>query len=418
MNATSTNNQRIRNRFPFKAMAVALMAAYGSAAMAAGEPSIRKIFTAPAGYDEITAMATFNGALYVGVDSKLFRINDAGCRLQEEVTPSQFSVSFDSIVQFNGALYAAEPNGSIHRSSDGRHWQQVRTSGFAWGVWGSEMVVFNGHLYLVVNSNIDRTSDGREWTPVVGGDTSKLPASGQGARVTVFEGNLYAGVYTADGGHQIWRSGDGRHWSLDGEQDSGYGIAELKPFNNHVYAVETGYTQLHRRDGDFNAYAATYNAGGLDATYGVYNNSGPAAYAPMPGYTPMPAGGLAGAAEVTADNWHPLEIPAFEDRTDAGELAEHNGRFYLSAYTDDPGSTPFLYSSRDGKGWQAVGDGSWGLSGTVAAGAMASWNSKLYVGMSYHGDSAAVYEYVEAGGELSGCVATSIDFAPAPWRGW
>ncbi len=167
-------------------------------------------------------------------------------------------------------------------------------------------------------------------------------------------------------------------------------MADLKPFNTHLYGVERGDMHLHRRDSD-NQYATYYGAGSYTG-YGAYNSAG--------------------------DNWYPLDVSAFVYQGGAKELAEHNGKLYLSAFSYDPGTNPFLFSSSDGVNWEAVGDNSWLLSGQVDAGAMASWNSKLYLGVSNHEGSVAVFEYVEAGAELSRCEATAIEYAPAPWLGW
>ncbi len=386
INTKQNRNPRVRNRFRLKATVAALLAAYGSAAMAYGDfsaygsayapvdtnggallqekASVQRVFTAPTGYVGINAMTPYNGALYVGVDDRLFRITNAGCKSQEEVTPGSNNLSIQAIVEFKGALFVADLWGNVHRSLDGRNWQKVRDETPFGEPDGTlvfkpevqDMLAHNGFLFLAVGHEVYRTTDGNNWELVVGHDVS-LPASWvddpvthySGIQMAGFEGVLYVSVYRSDGGHQIWRTYDGAYWSKDNDVRYGYGIVDMEPFNNHLYGLGGGSMQLNRRDSNNRPLAGGY---------------GPEA------------------------RWHWLDVTAFDGMYDANALKKHNGKLYLSAYSGD-------------------------------AGALASWNSKLYVGVTDDEDSAAVYEYAEPGGDSSQCVAASVYFTHVPsWSAW
>ncbi len=430
----NTRNRRTRNHL--QSIAIALVASWGSASAAqfhnAGiaaatiasdatlrtRASVQQVFTAPAGYNEITAMVPFQGALYVGVDNKLFRITHAGCKLQENISPDSAISRINAITEFNGALYITDWRGNVHRSSDGRKWQIVRHA-TSYNEGGTltfqpevqEMLVFNGHLYLAVGHELYRSNNGSRWTLELGNGASfpeswlDDPQTHYGdVQMSVFEGYLYVSVDRKDGGYQIWRSRDGRQWNLDSDYTSGFGMTDLEPFNAHVYGVIGNEMRLHRRNSD-NQFAATY--------YGTGSYPGDG------------AGGHFGSANhhmvnwITTDgNWYPLDIPAFQGRYEAMEMIEHKGKLYLSAASPDPMYTPFLYSSSYGAGWQAVGNETWTLSGQIEAGALASWNGRIYLGIFKHGDSATVYEFVEPGESLSRCQASAIEYMPPSIQPW
>ncbi|MGW8320580.1 MAG: putative metal-binding motif-containing protein [Thermodesulfobacteriota bacterium] len=183
---------------------------------------------------------------------------------------------------FNGKGYLGTSNETkgcmVYRIEHaGSSWNTVEVSDWGFGIgvpqrnWTTAgIVVFDSRLYvgtwnMLDGANLWRTKPGvlmpqgqQDWERVD-------PASFLGFAVTsleVFEGMLYAGIYTLTTGCRVWRSADGRNWAQVNRNgfgnDQNTDATTLAVFGDHLYvATENGHgsfggtgTQVWRTDGN------------------------------------------------------------------------------------------------------------------------------------------------------------------------
>jgi hypothetical protein len=217
--------------------------------------------TVTPGFNEnITAFATFDGALYANqgdsYEGGVFSSTD-GTDWTNVLTFPEWQDKYTEFLQvFDGSLYsdvgdyngmlATDDPGAIWSSSDGTTWIQSGTDGFG-NLDNSDisgMAVFDGDLYAgtfnkVEGAQVWRTSDGTSWTEVAG-DGFGDPNNTIIHQLTVFNGELYAGTENDAEGGEIWRTSDGTDWSLANLPGFGTGeqmrIRSFFAFGGYLYA--------------------------------------------------------------------------------------------------------------------------------------------------------------------------------------
>ena len=199
------------------------------------------------------AMASFQGALYVGTsnqDGAEVRTTTDGQNWSPANTPGFGNTLNDGVselVAFNGHLYASTTNPSrgtdVYRMSTPPSWTLVSVAGFgdSSNTSAPSAAVFNGQLYLGTSNGggceIWRTTGGLVWTPVLAGGFGN-PQNLVAESMSVFDGNLLVGTGNADGA-ELWTTSDGIVWNPlmlggFGSADNAV-ISDLTVFENALY---------------------------------------------------------------------------------------------------------------------------------------------------------------------------------------
>lgn len=229
-------------------------------------------------------MEVFNNALYVSTgstahhdystpDPSRYDQWDAGIWRYDFSTENWLRVGTDGIdgtdnyaisalTTFNGALYAGTSAngggmamaGSVYRSTDGTTWTKVSIPWDNWNFGVRDFATFNDALYAVTAkdeafddigaSEMWRTTDGTNWEQVIAnngfGDLYNMEM-----RLQVFNGNLYAATTNWSTGTEIWRSSDGSNWTqvnTDGfGKATNYKTWTMGVFNNTLLVGTQNY---------------------------------------------------------------------------------------------------------------------------------------------------------------------------------
>jgi len=280
-------------------------------------------------------------------------------------------------VDSRGNVYVAdEDNHRIQKFAPGvPGWRQVNINGFGErrnrGV--TALAVFNGRLYASASNQDDgarvwRTADGTTWTAVseIGFGSAYTNTNRSIPDLTVFDGQLYAGVGRSDNAGQIWRSSDGTAWTQ--VEGSGFGNAN----NSRILALAVFSHQLYAATGNDNDgleiwRSSTGNAGSWSqvVTGGFNsdsNNRMVCGFAEFNGYLYAAVENTTDGVEIwrTSDGvtWTQANTSSFGDANngETGGLAVFGGYLYSGTRNDTTGAQ--LWRSSDGTTWtQVVGDG-------------------------------------------------------------
>lgn len=211
--------------------------------------------------DNITAFATWDGALYANQSDStqggVFSSTD-GTDWTNVLTFPEWVNKYTEFLQvFDGRLYSdvgdyndllANPGtGAIWSSPDGTTWTQSGTDGFGDpdNTDISGLAVFGGDLYAATfnktqGAQVWRTSDGTAWTEVAGGGFGD-PGNTIIHQLIVSGNELYAGTENDSEGGEIWRTSDGTDWTLANTPGFGTGeqmrIRSFFEFGDHLYAT-------------------------------------------------------------------------------------------------------------------------------------------------------------------------------------
>ena len=198
----------------------------------------------------MSSLLPFQGSLYAtGYPAQIWRMTAAGVWSPANTLGFGDSTNseIDALAEFNGRLYAAtftwvcddqncntgHTNGpQIWRTADGSAWQNVTPAG---GIgseyrWVASLTVFDGQLYAGLDhansgrgAEIWRTADGLTWTRVAENGFANDIYNTGAISLAVYNGNLYAGTRHGDWyndshqdgplGGEVWRSGDGTTWT-------------------------------------------------------------------------------------------------------------------------------------------------------------------------------------------------------------
>jgi hypothetical protein len=330
-----------------------------------------KVFSRPFysnyGDREVLGMAEFGGTVYAAVgrgaapySANIYRLESEACKLWDCFTPlwaCDIRVDEMPMEVFKSKLYVGTAQGEVWRT-DGlkwMNWENVTGNWFDASV--DDMAVFNvmgaDHLYIIADG-IRCTSDGTSWGKPVNLPDPKIHDV---ESLEVFDGYLYAGAGLSFKkgaedwkGIQLWRTKNGKDWSLFKEVEApmlaAFSVPEhvhaLKAFNGYLYVGEYHGQGLYRTDGKKSMQVCMY---------------------PCMEYidTKVVKGG------------------------GVYRLVEHDNTLYLGMNdwfeTDDYLGDYLLYSSPDGKQWSAGTGYPVVDSDSQAVGCLLSYGKKLYVGL-------------------------------------
>lgn len=224
-------------------------------------------------------LQSFGAQLYAGVynwssdDPQIWRMSPAGAwtAMMTNGFGDSSNMDITRLAEFNGQIYAGtenwvcdDPNctsshstgGQVWRSSDGSAWSQVVATGFGdpANFVVIPLTVFGGQLYAgVYNWDVvaNTTAGAQVWRSGTGnaGAWTRVATAGfdgdtdnQGAHsAAVHGGYLYVGTLNAVDGAEIFRSADGTTWqqvNASGFGDTGnYRIGKLAAFGGYLYAA-------------------------------------------------------------------------------------------------------------------------------------------------------------------------------------
>lgn len=303
---------------------------------------LSKPFSAKDGDSAIWAMAEFGGELYVGAgrsgtvtSANVYRLTHDGCKKWDKVTPPWSSATGEmAMAVFKNQLYVGTDQGEVWRAADGESW--YNTTGNLPSVGQIDaMAEFKGYLHISAGTTIWRTLDGSSWKLVINLST-KDPKIYDIRSLEVFNNHLYAGiglknpvyVNTPQGkvlvnkkGIRIWRTADGKNWSMFKEVVEPLGYLGVKFYPEHVHALKAFKGYL---------YVGEYHG------HGLYRTDG------------------------SATSWDYIPDAISEGTGSSFRLMEHAGKLYLGAShlapPDAPGvpGTHLLFTSTNGTKWKPV----------------------------------------------------------------
>jgi flagellin len=217
----------------------------------------------------VTSMTVFGSSLYAGTRNGLTGVevwSSANGTTWGQVNADGFdgdtnNLSASAMAVFNGSLYVGTgqtdfPTGTeVWSTPDGTTWNQVNTDGFGDASIQSTaaMQVYGAYLYLtsVSSSGIEvrRTNDGTTWsqTNTSGfGDSSNQSAS---STLPIFDASIFVGTGNTTTGAEVWLL-EGTIWAqanTDGFGDSGNrGATTMMVFNGYLYVGTTGKAEIWR----------------------------------------------------------------------------------------------------------------------------------------------------------------------------
>ena len=226
-----------------------------------------------AGNGEVRRMAVINGVLYAAVGSpaplnslRIFRLEHAGCKIWKDITPgwNPSPGTYDlGMAAYKGELYVGTRNAEVFVYNPNSGWsapQKLSNS-------ITSMMVWNNLLFIAASGDMYSTSDGVTYTNL-GAVKSFGPLDGSDGTWTIasFGNHIYAGhgCYKTDApygkkveeGIEIWRSPDGKKWTLFKSLTSkigGIGLSSTAPM--HVHAM-LGFKN-HLYIGEYEGYGGT-----------------------------------------------------------------------------------------------------------------------------------------------------------------
>ncbi len=201
----------------------------------------------------VDSLIVYDGDLYAGTDSgQIWRTSDGTLWTQATATPG-FDQNITAFATWDGALLASQADstqGGVFSSTDGTDWTNVLTFPEWQDKYTEFLQGFNGRLYSDVGDYngmlagsgagaIWSSPDGTTWTQSATdgfGDSDNTDISG----LVVFDGDLYAATFNKVQGAQVWRTSDGMTWTevaSDGFGDPDNTIIhQLIVFDNEIYA--------------------------------------------------------------------------------------------------------------------------------------------------------------------------------------
>lgn len=339
----------------------------------------------------VATLAVFQGALYAGTSSwlgsgtnRIMRSHDG--KHWEEALGSNFGSVYhfrvNHLVAFRNQLYAGtrswnwdteqEVGGAIWRSANGTNWSTVMTGGFGDPANGTihQFAVFSDTLYAgtwssgLHGAEIWRSNSGNsdDWTQVVDnglGDAS----NGAVMSFAVFHGALYAAIYNADHGAEIWRTDNGVNWTKamsggfdDPDNEAAFSLAM---FDDALYV---GISNYHNSDN--------------------------------------PGAELWRCRQCDGDDWQ--QVPIAKGFGDADNFAIENLFTFgdsLYALTGNEASGMDILRSNDGTDWNLVGADGLGDSNNYYPyydNGVATWQGQLYAALWNQANGGEVWMYTDA----------------------
>ena len=338
------------------------------------------------GNSEVKRMIRLDGEIYIAAGGStpnilnIYWLDHAGCKIWRNITPNwkpSPGTSDLAMMGFQGKLYIGTDAGRIYRIAP-KTWTISSPIQLQRPI--SSMVVFNGNLYAKSGRSLHSTSDGIKWD-----DLGTIPVldqhkSSDTGLLASFKGHLYFGVgikkYASPAhlkqiaqGIEIWRSADGKKWSLFKEiiQDLTNPYI-LIPAPQHVHAMK-----------EFNGYLYIGEYEGEDGY--VFRTDG------------------------SPNSWE--KYPVLLHSGNILALEVHDGKLYAGLYRLKGGTAGdhLLYRTSNGKTWSVVPGSKVGTAQTLGIVSMVSADGKLYVGTGDTGEGGKVYEM---GDPVSVCRAADI----------
>jgi hypothetical protein len=201
----------------------------------------------------VDSLIVYNGELYAGTDSgQIWRTADGSLWTQATLTPG-LGANITAFATFGGALYANQADsshGGVFSSADGSNWTNVLTFPEYQDKYTEFLQAFDGRLYSDVgdyNGMLAGSGAGAIWSSPDGATWTQSGSDGFGDQdntdisgLAVFDGDLYAGTFNKAEGAQVWRTADGTRWT--DVASGGFGdpdntiVHQLIVFDNELYA--------------------------------------------------------------------------------------------------------------------------------------------------------------------------------------
>ncbi|MCX5786925.1 MAG: hypothetical protein NTX64_00220, partial [Elusimicrobia bacterium] len=214
----------------------------------------------------LPAMAVFNNRLYAGEAGvagagRVYVSTDGNTWSCPQCTLPTFNYGMggpvQSLIAFNGRLFAGDTNGRISVSVDGSTW--ASTNGGALVAPAGQTIwtfaAYNNKLYAGANNGIVyvSTDGGNYWNGTNGNSTTGWAINQQDIQpiqaLAAFNGKLYAG----DMHGRVYVSTEGSAWLLANSsytmgtnQTAPSGINALAPFNGKLYAGDIGNGDVYQ----------------------------------------------------------------------------------------------------------------------------------------------------------------------------
>ena len=333
---------------------------------------------------EVRRLFSTAGELYAGVGNRtpgavrIFRLDHAGCRLWDDETPAWLPsprTSDLAFAEFQGHTFVGTSTGEIRQLTPNT-WPKPAPHKVVGSV--TSMAVLDGHLYAAASS-LHRTANGIAWSDL---GTIRTVASNEAVdgawTLEPFGGHLYAGVgfqaydptipwKLTKFGIEIWRSSTGTNWKLFKRVEADLskpGAAMGVPQHVHAMKAFGGHLYIGEYEGD----SGVFRTDGTSSSWEWY----PA----------MPSGSMLA-----------LEV--------------HDGKLYAGLYSPVGGtaSSVLLYSTADGKTWNAAAGSPKGPTACKGVTALASHGPNLYVGTDDSVNGGQIYE---VGSDLPLCMVADI----------
>ncbi|HJW90800.1 MAG TPA: hypothetical protein VJ436_09180 [Anaerolineales bacterium] len=346
------------------------------------------------GNREVRRMVGLDGELYFAAgDSspnalQIYWLEHAGCKISKNLTPSwkPSPGTYDlGMAGFQNQLYIGTDAGQVYciDPQSGMASVPVQLTGSI-----SDIVVHNGSLYVKASS-LHCTPDGVNWNNL---GLIRSPVANEvvdAGTLAAFKGYLYYGTGISQydpttpwkkiaQGIEIWRSPDGKKWTLFRSIIDDLTGLSLSYAPQHVHAMKefNGYLYI----GEYEGYGGSvFRTNGSIHSWEIY----PA----------LPSGNI---------------------RT----IEAHDGKLYAGVFRMVGGTagTPLLYCSSNGTTWSAAPGSPVGAAQTLGIVSMASVGGKLYYGIA---DTANGGEVYEMGDPLSECrIADIYDLSNKTVFGW
>jgi hypothetical protein len=287
------------------------------------------------------------------------------------------NLAANALGEFGGALYAGTVNfndgAEVWRL--GGTWERVAATGFnqSANVGISSLQEYGGKLYAATwNDNgpasngaallRSPTGDAGSWTQVVGGGFGDS-ANAEITHLTAFDGNLYAGTWSAGEGHggEVWRSpsGDPGTWVPVGRDGFGSGaeaIHTFQVFNGTLFAATGGggsggavWRALDGGDWSQASEAGFADPAQTDVvSFGVFEGE-------LYAGTWSETGGRVWASP-SGEAWTPVSAPGFGDPENVGisALVPFDGTLYAVVANFDTGAEVWRLVDEETGVWESV----------------------------------------------------------------
>ncbi len=191
------------------------------------------------GYETVTSLAVFNGNLFAGLgssagDAEVYKYNGTTwSKVGGDSLNSGWTTNYESVLSmavYQGNLYAGlgvSAGDAEVWKYNGTTWSKVAGDGINSG-WDATfedvdyLLPYNGKLYAGLGTTTDDAEvweyNGSTWSKIGGDDLNGSWTSGtyeQVKSMTVYNGNLYAGLGNGTGDGEVWEY-DGSTWSKVG----------------------------------------------------------------------------------------------------------------------------------------------------------------------------------------------------------